>query len=192
MLALSPASAPSCAAYEGECTMKTHTKVFYGVVFALLVMATPFAAQARPGGHGYGYGPGGYGGYGGWHQSLPQEQRDAVWKMMQDHRSAVQPLRDQLWTKTRTLDALERNPKVEPKEIKALVEEIGTLRGQLREQHLAFAAKVKQETGVDVPGAWCGMKGGNFGRDRGGYGHRGGGYGGGGYGHGGGHHGGNW
>lgn len=170
--------------------MKTHTKAFYGALFALLVMAVPYAAQARP--YDHMGGPGG-----GWHQTLPQEQRDAVSKMMRDHFAAVQPIRDQLWTKSRTLSALENNPKVEPKEIRTLVEEMATLRGQLREQHIAFADKVKKETGVDVPFN-CDMQGGGYGRHRGGYasgygpghGGNGGGYGGG-YGHkGGNHHGG--
>jgi len=143
--------------------MKTHTKAFYGALFALLVMTVPFAAQARPydqmGGPGYG-----------WHQSLPPEQRDAVGKLMREHMAAMQPLRDQLWTKSRTLRALENNPKVEPKEIRTLVEEVAGLRGQLRDKHMAFADKVKKETGVDVPFN-CGMRGDGYGR------HRGGGYG---------------
>ena len=150
--------------------MKTRTKVFYGTLFAVLVMTAPLAAQARPFDHGYGQGQGGPG-YG-WHQSIPQEQREAVWKLMQQHREKMQPIRDKLWTKSRTLDALSANPNVQPKELTALVDEISGLRAQLRDQHKAFADQVKKETGVDMPGAWCGMGGGGPKGHRG-YGHRG-------------------
>ncbi|SBW04689.1 conserved exported hypothetical protein [uncultured delta proteobacterium] len=158
--------------------MKKHTKVFYAALLAALVMTMPLAAQARPGGHGPGPdGPGG------WCQTLPQEQRDAVWKLMQEHRAKMQPIRDQLWIKSRTLDALSGNSKVEPKDIEKMVNEMAALRTQLREEHKAFADRVKKETGVDLPGAGCGMgMGGGYGRHGGGDGPRGG--------HGGGHYGG--
>lgn len=155
--------------------MKTQSKVFCGALLALLVITVPFAAQGRPFDHMGGPG-------GGWYQNLPPEQRDAVGNLMREHMTAMQPVRDQLWTKSRTLRALENNPKVDPKEIRALVEEIAALRGQMREQHVAFADKVKKETGVNVPFN-CGMNGDGPGRYRGCYGS---GYGpghGGGYGH---------
>lgn len=158
--------------------MKKHTTVFYGALLAALVMAMPLAAQARPFGHGSGPGPGGPGG---WCQTLPQEQRDAVWKMMQEHRAKMQPLRDQLWIKSRTLDALSGNSKVDPKDIEKMVNEMAVLRTQLREEHRAFADRVKKETGVDVPGAGCGMGMGGYGRHDGDDGYRGGHYGGGGH-----------
>ncbi len=156
--------------------MKKHTKILSGVLAAAFLLAAPLAADARPFGHGYGPcdGPNG-----GWYQSIPQDKQDAVAKLMQDHWNKVQPLRDQLWAKSRTLDALSGNPNVQPKDITALVDEITALRGQLRDAHTAFSAKVKAETGVDLPFADCGMGGPGF------RGHRGPGYGHDGYGHGG-------
>ena len=126
--------------------MKKQTKILYGALFAALLMATPFAAQARP------YGPC-FDGNGPerWQQSFPEEKREAVWKLMREHREQIQPLRDRLWAASRTLDALEGNPKVDPKEIRDLVNEMVTLRAQLREQHKAFADKVQKDTGVSIP-----------------------------------------
>ena len=165
--------------------MKSHSKIIMGTLVAVLVIAAPFAAQARHGGYGYGPGPDGPGG---WHQAIPQEQRDAVYGMMREHRAKVQPLRDELWTKRTMLDALSGNPNADVKEIKSLVEEVGALRGKLRAEHDAFSARVKKDTGIDVPGSWCGKYGDGYGRHRGYGGH--GGYGGhAGYGR---HHGGRW
>lgn len=127
---------------------------------AALLMAAPLTAQARP---GEGPGPEGRGG---WYQSIPQEKRDAVQKLILEHREKTQPIRDQLWAKSRTLDALSGNSKVEPKEIRDLVDEMVALRAQLREQHKAFAAQVQQEAGVTVPIGRCGMGyGGHRGHD---------------------------
>ena len=154
--------------------MKTRTKVMCGALFAVLVMTMPLAADARPGGHGGGYGHGymqghGYGGgYGpGWDQSLPQEKRDAVRAMMREHWEKMQPIRDQLWIKSRTLDALEGNPKVEPKEISALVAEMAALKDQLRAEHKTFADRMQKETGLDYPFDSCGMGDGWRGKHRG-------------------------
>lgn len=155
--------------FTKEICMKTRPRTFYGALFVVLALMVPLAAQARPFDHANGPGCG-------WRQSLPQEQRDAVNKLMSEHFKAVQPVRDQLWTKSRTLSALENNPTVDPGELRALVEEVAALRVQLRDQHTAFVDKVKKETGVDVPFR-CDGRGDGFGRHYGGgYGHRGGNY----------------
>lgn len=142
--------------------MKTHTKVFYGTLFAALLLAAPMIADARPFGHGcgpgdcYGNGPGG-----GWSQSIPDDKRDAARALMQAHRDKVQPLYDAIWVKETTLRTLRDNPNVKPSELTALIDEMASLRAQIREEHRAFAVQVKKETGVDTPYG-CGMQGPGF------------------------------
>lgn len=150
--------------------MKTHTKIFCGTVFAALLLSAPMIADARPFGHGYGPGncygggPGGYGG--GWYQTIPENSRGAFQTMMQEHRAKVQPIHDQLWTKETTLRALKDNPNVKPTELTALIDEMAALRTQLRNEHNAFAARIKKDVGVDLPFG-CGMQGAGFGSHRG-------------------------
>lgn len=146
---------------------------------AVLVMAAPLAAEARPYGHGgqhMGYmgndGPGMH--RGGWYQNLTPEKQQAVSALFEAHRAKTQPIREQLWLKNTTLDALSANPKVEPKEITALVEEIGKLRNQLFTERKALAERVEKETGIKAPYAMGdGFGYGHHGRRGGGY-HKGG------------------
>lgn len=141
--------------------MKSLSKIIMGTLAAVLVMTAPLAAQARPGGCGYGPGPGS------WQQSIPEEKRDALYAMMREHQAKVQPLRDELWTKRSLLDALSGNPNADVKEIKALVNEMGVVRTKLRAEHTAFEAQMKKDIGVDAPFGCCGMSGAGYGRHRG-------------------------
>jgi Spy/CpxP family protein refolding chaperone len=146
-----------------EMKMEKRATIFYGILLAVCAMAIPLAAHARPFGCGPGFGPGGE-----WCLSLPQEQRDAVWKMEREYREKIQPIRDQLWIKSRMVDALSGNSRVEPKEIRSLVDEMAALRTQLRDAREAFADRVKQEAGVDMPLYGHGMGRGGYGRHYGG------------------------
>ena len=150
--------------------MKITNKALYGSVLALLVFAAPFAANAGPFGHnGFGY-------HGGWQQALPQEKLDMFYTMRNEHREAMRPMMEDLWKKQTTLDALSRNPKVEPKEITALINDISDLRGKMAAQYRNFAERMKQETGMEYPYGGYGMNGfgpGHHGRRGGGY-HKGG------------------
>lgn len=141
--------------------MKSLSTIIMGALAAVLVMTAPLAAQARPGGHGYGPGPGS------WHQSVPEEKRDALYAMMREHQAKVQPLRDELWTKRNLLDALSGNPNAEVKEIKALVDEMSSIRAKLRAEQMAFDAQVKKDLGVDAPFGCYGAGGMGYGRHRG-------------------------
>lgn len=152
--------------------MKTSTKkALFGTLLAVLVISVPFAADARPYGHG---GPDGPGGYGGWHQAIPQEKREAFDALRREHMDKVQPIREQMWVKRTTLDALSVNPKTDPKDITNLVNEISALRTQLFAERKAFADRVKKETGLDMPyGMGMGQGGGYGHQGRRGYGHGG-------------------
>lgn len=145
----------------GEFNMKSLSKIIMGTLAAVLVMTAPLAAQARPGGCGYGPGPG----Y--WQQSVPEEKRDALYAMMREHQAKVQPLRDELWAKRSLLDALSGNPNADVKEIKALVNEMGAVRAKLRAEQGAFEAQVKKDLGVNAPFDCYGAGGMGYGRHRG-------------------------
>ena len=114
-------------------------------LITLAVMAAPFTADARPHHEGRS------------HreevsrqmQQLPQEKVTQAHSMWAEHHKATQPLHNDLWSKRTLLKALSGNPKVEPKEIRDLVAEIGSLRAKLQDSRLAFAAKLKKEIGVD-------------------------------------------
>jgi hypothetical protein len=96
--------------------MKTRTKIFFGTLAAVLVMSAPLAVEARPFGHGgqqMGYVEGGSGmHWGGWFQSLTPEKQQTISALFKAHRAKTQPIREQLWVKNTTLDALSPNPKV--------------------------------------------------------------------------------
>lgn len=63
---------------------------------------------------------------------ISAEDRAALDKLFDDHRTKTAPLRDQLWAKRMEYEALSDNPNVKPDEIKALVAEMSKLRTQLR------------------------------------------------------------
>lgn len=150
--------------------MKTRTKALYGALFTILVMATPIAASAKPWGHGPGYMNGQGMGHG-WYQSIPQEKQQAFSAMMQAHRDKMRPIQEQIWAKQTTLQALSGNPKVDPKDLTSLVNEISSLRNQAYAERKSFADRVQAETGFNMP---YGMGGyGMHGNGMGGYGHRG-------------------
>ena len=151
-----------------EINMKIHRKTLSAALLALVVMAAPFAADARPFGHN---GPGYHAGYGmnnGPMQQLPQEKLEQLYAMRLEHREAMRPIMEQMWAKQTLLDALSNNPKAEPKALADLVDEISALRAKADKSRMDFAAKVKMETGYDLPYGGYAM------RDRGyGYGHYG-------------------
>lgn len=129
--------------------MKTGTKkTLFGTLLAVLVISAPFAADARPYSHG---GPGGPAGHGGWHQAVPQEKQGAFAALRREHMDKVQPIREQMWVKEKTLDALSVGSKADPKDIVNLVNEISALRTQLFTERKAFADRVKKEIGIDTP-----------------------------------------
>ncbi|MDL2210444.1 periplasmic heavy metal sensor [Desulfovibrio sp. OttesenSCG-928-O18] len=146
---------------------KTTKKALFGTLFAVLVISAPFAAEARP------YGHGGPGYYGGGYQAIPPEKQQAFDTLRREHFDKIQPIREQIWAKQTTLDALSANAKTEPKDITNLVNEISALRNQLFAEKKAFADRVKKETGLDLPygmgpgGKYYGHK------ERRGYGHGG-------------------
>lgn len=122
--------------------------------------------------------------------NLSPEKRSALIALFKEQRDKTHPLREQLWIKRTTLFALKDNPKTEPQQLTALVNEMAELRAKLRTERLAFEQKVQKDFGIDLPMGFHGMGKGWHGRGggcgmMGGMG-PGGGYGYGGMGHGGG------
>lgn len=147
-------------------------------MLAALVVAAPFAVQARPFDHWYGPNRGM------WQQNIPQERQEAFFQALERHQEKMFAIQEQIWTKETTMDALSRNPNTNAKDITALANEISALRNQAFAERKAFSNAVRKDFSIDMP---YGPGMGGYGM--GGYGHRGG-YGMGGYGHRGGFHGG--
>ena len=132
--------------------MRKHTKAFYGAFFVALLIAAPMMADARTFERGYGCGADVcYGKAPGWFQGMSDDKREALRTLMMEHEEKVQPIRDKYWVKKTTLKALEGNPNVKPVELSTLIEEMASLRMQLREERKAVTARVKQETGLELP-----------------------------------------
>jgi hypothetical protein len=145
--------------------MRIHRKALYLAIVTALVMAAPLAAHARPGaekGHGGPHrGPGmeqsssrtcpGAMMQQGWMHAIPQEKREAVFAVLKEHRAKTQELREQLWVKRTTLEALSGNPKVEPSELVKLVTEMSALRIQLKKERVALAERIEKEFGIQMP-----------------------------------------
>ena len=94
---------------------------------------------------------------------LSPEKRTALTALAKEHREKTFPIREQLWAKATTLNALQNNPKMDPQQVTALVNEMTALRGKLHTERLAFESKVKKELGIDLPagmGGGMGMGGG--------------------------------
>lgn len=132
--------------------MKISRTVLFGTMLAALIMAAPVIAQARP--FEQGYGPH----RGGWQQCVPQEKQQAFRQALEQHRDKMHPIREQIWVKKTTLDALSRNPNTDSKDIVALVNEISALRNQAHTERKAFSEMMRKDFGMDMP---CGpMQGG--------------------------------
>ena len=132
--------------------MRKHTKVIYGAFFAALLITVPMMTDARPLERGYGCGAGGcYDKAPGWFQGVADDKREAFRALMVEHEAKVQPIRDKYWVKKTTLKALEGNSTVTPTELSVLIEEMASLRIQLREERKAITVRVRQETGLELP-----------------------------------------
>lgn len=111
---------------------------------------------------------------------MSPEDRAAWETLWQEHRQKIEPLHDQMWAKNMEYDFLVANPNTKPAEVKAVIDEMMRLKGQLRAEHDKFAEAAKAK-GLDRHGfgpgfhkGWRGQgpDGGfgdcpGFGRDRG-------------------------
>lgn len=93
------------------------------------------------------------------YQGLTQEKRDALDKLMQERRAAVEPLAQQLEAKRLELNALSRNPNAKSEDISKLAQDVAQLQTQVRAANRDFQDKVQKELGVQM-GPRGGMMGG--------------------------------
>ena len=125
------------------------------VIVSLVAMAfaasIPVAAMADPGFHGR---------YNRNYQrmndcpAMPRltgEQKAQMDKLHEEHFAAVRPLRDSLAAKHMELNALSRNPNVDPSELRQLTADITKLRTQIRDVNDNFADKM-EKAGLPCPG----------------------------------------
>lgn len=82
---------------------------------------------------------------------LTDEQKAQMDKLQEEHFAAVRPLRDSLAAKHMELNALSRNPNVEPSELRQLTADITKLRTQLRDANDDFFNKM-EKAGLPCPG----------------------------------------
>lgn len=91
-------------------------------------------------------------------QMNPEDQ--AAWtELWKEHRDKIEPLHDQMWAKRLEYDFLAANPNTKPDEVKAVINEMLRLKGQLRAEKnkLADAAQAKGLKGHGFgPRGWGG------------------------------------
>ena len=142
--------------------------VMAALALGTLVFGTASFALARPhhlpstGCYATGY----YGNGGVGYQSLSPEKRAVADKLIQEHLAAMKPLREQLQAKRLELDALSRNPNVQPEQISRLAGEVASLSAQMRDAGDSFRTKMAEETGLGpVPFSGRGLGAGSRGCD---------------------------
>ena len=137
-----------------------------GLAVSTLLLGSASAAFAR--GHHNGYMMDGWQGgcngapcynLNGNYQGLTQEKRDALDKLMQERRAAVEPLAQQLEAKRLELNALSRNPNAKSEDISKLAQDVAQLQTQVHAANRDFQDKVQKELGVQM-GPRGGMMGG--------------------------------
>jgi zinc resistance-associated protein len=119
------------------------------VLAAALVLALASWSVAGPG-----YGRGGCGGAGGpgWGQNpyaqLSPEKQQAVQKIFEKYDAQIDDVRDAMWTKHATLQAMINGGKADEKKIGSLVTEMRTLRDTMRTLRTAMSDELVKETGI--------------------------------------------
>lgn len=116
-------------------------------IVALLGMAA--LSFAGPGyGPGYGCGGPGYGKY----NDLTPEKQAAMDKIVGKYRARMIELRDQVWAKSATLEAMTNAGNADEAKISKLVSDISELRGEMWENRDAMTAELEKETGIRAYG----------------------------------------
>ncbi|GFM38605.1 periplasmic heavy metal sensor [Desulfovibrio psychrotolerans] len=111
--------------------------------------------QSMDGGHagmmmgkGHGKGHGKMQGGKGFMQNLTPEQQEKFGALSDAFGKKTEALRADMWAKHTELQALTNNPKVEPKYITKLVQELKELNLAMQAERTAFHAQVEKEVGI--------------------------------------------
>jgi zinc resistance-associated protein len=119
---------------------------------AVLVMSMAAFAVAGP--YGKGYGRGGCPGYGaGAAAQLTPEKQAAVDKIIESYTPKFSELRNEMWTKHATLQALVNGGNADEKKIGKLTSELTQLRDQMWDMREKMSAELEKETGIEGFGA---------------------------------------
>jgi len=84
-------------------------------------------------------------------EQLPQEKKDLLTSILDEHRKDTAPLRNAMWEKRTLLKALSSNPNTQPEAITGLVGEMSELRTQMQAKRDALQGRVSKEVGIDLP-----------------------------------------
>lgn len=84
----------------------------------------------------------------GFMQNLTPEQQEKFGALREEFVKKTEPLRADMWAKHTELQALTNNPKVEPKYITKLVQELKELNLAMQAERTAFHAQVEKEVGI--------------------------------------------
>jgi len=116
---------------------------------AVLVMSMAAFAVA-----GQGYGRGGCPGYGsGAYNQLTPEKQAAVDKIFESYRPKFTELRNEMWTKHATLQAMVNGGEADEKKIGKLTSELTELRDTMWNMREKMAVELEKETGIKGFGA---------------------------------------
>lgn len=128
----------------------TRKNVTITALAAVLVLAMAAFAVAGPGyGRGNGGACGGPGyGPGNMYSQLTPEKQAAVEKIFDKYTVKFSELRDQMWTKRATLQAMVNGGNADEAKIGQLTADISNLRQQMWDTRDAMAAELEKETGI--------------------------------------------
>ena len=76
---------------------------------------------------------------------LSPEDRTALEGLWQEHRQKMIPIKDRMWAKRMEYDALVANPNTKPAEVKAIIDEMGQLRVQMRGERESFFKQLEDK-----------------------------------------------
>jgi len=122
----------------------TKKNITIAALAAVLVMAMSAVSFAGP---GYGRGCDGSGPGVGYSQLTPEKQA-AVDKIVDSYSKQFTELRDQMWTKRATLEAMVNGGNADEKKIGSLVSDISGLRTKMRDLRDKMSDELEAETGI--------------------------------------------
>jgi zinc resistance-associated protein len=126
----------------------TKKNITTSVLAAALILALSSWAIAGPG-----YGRGGCGGPG-WegqnpYSQLTPEKQAAAKAIFDKYDAQIDTVRDTLWTKHATMEAMINGGKADEKKLGALVSDIRTLRDKMQELRASMHEELAKETGIE-------------------------------------------
>ncbi|WP_187170417.1 Spy/CpxP family protein refolding chaperone [Salidesulfovibrio onnuriiensis] len=137
-------------------TKKTIIIPALSIVALLAMAAMSFAGPGyNQGRGGCGYANGGFAFY----DNLTPEKQKAVDVIVDKYRTQQQDLRDQLWAKQATLEAMINGGNADEAKITKLIGQMRDIRTKMGANRDAMRAELEKETGIVLPNRGCGRGG---------------------------------